>query len=80
MSDYNTPVMYTDSTGHSWESFWKTTFGVMAGIAIGAVAVTAIIASGGTLLVPALIGIRNRRWNQFDWARTCKCFKRYRFL
>lgn len=54
---YNTPVMYTDSTGHSWESFWKTTFGVVAGIAIGAVAVTAIIASGGTLLVPALIGL-----------------------
>ena len=52
-----TPVMYLDSTGHSWESFWEVTRWVAVGV-VGALAVSAIAAgiilSGG--LGAVLIG------------------------
>lgn len=47
---------YFDRSGHSSKSVWKDIFGIIVGIGLAAVTIGAIIASGGTLLVPALIG------------------------
>lgn len=50
------PVVYLDSSGNSWESYWKTGIGFVAATALLAVTAVAVVASGGTLLIPALIG------------------------
>ena len=52
----NNPVMYADSSGHSPESIWKTILGVVVGVGLTVVSVAAVVASGGTLLVPVLVG------------------------
>lgn len=52
----NDPVNYTDRSGHSPDSVWKTLLGVAVGIGLAVVTVAAVVASGGTLLVPVLVG------------------------
>ena len=53
----NNPVMYTDETGHASGSFWKRFIGATIGIALGVTAIVAVAMSGGTLLVPTLVGV-----------------------
>ncbi|MGD9909850.1 MAG: RHS repeat-associated core domain-containing protein [Candidatus Izemoplasmatales bacterium] len=43
----NNPVMYLDSDGYSWTTFWK----VAGGLAVAAVAVVIVVATGGGALV-----------------------------
>jgi hypothetical protein len=43
----NNPVMYTDNTGHSWETFWK----VAGGLAVAAVAVAIVVSAGRSALL-----------------------------
>ena len=52
----NNPIMYSDESGHSPDSIWKTLLGVVVGVGLAVVTVAAVVASGGTLLVPVLIG------------------------
>ena len=52
----NDPVNYSDGSGHSPDSIWKTLLGVAVGIGLFAVTAVAVIGSGGTLLVPVLVG------------------------
>ena len=52
----NDPVNYTDRSGHSPDSVWKTLFGVAVGVGLFALTAVAVVASGGTLLVPVLVG------------------------
>ena len=52
----NNPVMYLDGSGHSPDSIWKTLLGVAVGVVLAVVTVAAIVVSGGSLLVPVLIG------------------------
>ena len=50
------PVMYSDGSGHSPDSIWKTLLGIAVGVGLAVVTVAAVVASGGTLLVPVLVG------------------------
>ena len=52
----NNPIMYSDESGHSPDSIWKTLLGVVGGVGLAVVMVAAVVASGGTLLVPVLVG------------------------
>ena len=52
----NNPVNYVDGSGHSADSIWKTILGVTVGVGLAAATVAAVVASGGTLLVPVLVG------------------------
>lgn len=52
----NDPINYVDISGHSADSIWKTLLGVAVSVGLAAVTISAIIASGGTLLVPVLVG------------------------
>ena len=52
----NNPVMYSDISGNSPDSIWKTLFGVAVGVGLAVVTVAAIVASGGALLAPVLFG------------------------
>ena len=55
----NNPIMYTDITGHSWESFWNSTGGKIVGtvLIIGAMVALSIATAGvGTAVVGALGG------------------------
>jgi hypothetical protein len=45
-----------DGSGHSPDSIWKTLLGVAVGVGLAVVIVAAVVASGGTLLVPVLVG------------------------
>ena len=47
---------YADPLGNSPDSIWKTLLGVIFGIGLAAVAIGGLIASGGALLAPVLIG------------------------
>ena len=51
----NNPIMYSDESGHSPDSIWKKLLGVV-GVGLAVVTVAAVVASGGTLLVPVLVG------------------------
>ena len=53
---YNNPIMYSDESGHSPDSILKTLLGVVVGVGLAVVTVAAVVASGGTLLVPVLVG------------------------
>ena len=48
--------MYVDPTGNSPDSIWKTLLGVLVGVGLAVVTVAAVVASGGTLLAPVLVG------------------------
>ena len=48
--------MYSDESGHSPDSILKTLLGVVVGVGLAVVTVAAVVASGGTLLVPVLVG------------------------
>ena len=50
------PVNYSDGSGHSPDSIWKTLLGIAVGVGLAVVTVAAVVASGGTLLVPVLVG------------------------
>ena len=52
----NNPIMYADPTGNSPDSIWKTLLGVVVGVGLAVVTVAAVVASGGTLLAPVLVG------------------------
>ena len=52
----NNPVNYSDKSGHSPDSIWKTLLGIAVGVGLAVVTVVAVIAFGGTLLVPVLVG------------------------
>ena len=53
----NNPVMGYDPNGTwDWGSFWKKTFGIAMGLGLLAITVAGVILSGGTLLVPILVG------------------------
>ena len=53
----NNPVMYFDNFGNSPGSIWKTLLGVFVGVGLAVVTIAAVVASGGTLLAPVLIGV-----------------------
>ena len=52
----NNPVNQFDKTGHSTDSIWKKLLGITVGVGLAIVTVVAVVASGGTLLVPVLVG------------------------
>ena len=52
----NNPIMYVDPTGNSPDSIWKTLLGVVVGVGLAIVTVAAVVASGGALLAPVLVG------------------------
>ena len=52
----NNPIMYVDPTGNSPDSIWKTLLGVVVGVGLAVVTVAAVVASGGALLAPVLVG------------------------
>ena len=51
----NNPIMYTDPTGESID-FWKQFFGITVIVGLFVATTVAIFLSGGTTLVPALVG------------------------
>lgn len=53
---FNNPIMYADPTGNSPDSVLKTLLGIVVGVGLAVVTVAAVIASGGSLLAPVLIG------------------------
>ena len=52
----NNPINYADERGLNPDSVWKNLFGAVVAIGLAIVSVAAVIASGGALLVPVLIG------------------------
>ena len=54
----NDPVNYSDGSGYSPDSIWKTLLGIAVGVGLAVVMVAAVVASGGTLLVPVLLDVR----------------------
>ncbi len=53
----NNPIMGYDPNGTwDWGTFWKKAFGVVMGLGLLAITVAGVILSGGTLLVPVLVG------------------------
>lgn len=52
----NDPVNYSDKSGHSPDSIWKTLLGIAVGVGLAVVTVAAVVASEGTLLVSVLVG------------------------
>ena len=53
---FNNPVNYSDKSGHSPDSIWKTLFGAVVGVGLAAVTIVAVAVSNGALLVPVLVG------------------------
>ena len=51
----NNPIMYSDESGQSPDSIWKSFLRVV-GVGLTVLTVPVVIASGGTLLVPILVG------------------------
>ena len=53
----NNPVMGYDPNGTwDWSRFWKTLLGVVVCVGLFVATTTAVLLSGGTLLIPALVG------------------------
>ncbi len=54
----NDPVNYSDGSGHSPDSIWKTLLGIAVAVGLAVVTVAAVVAFWGTLLVPVLLDVR----------------------